>query len=444
MRVLYVAAEAAPLVKVGGLGDVAGSLPLALKRLGVDVRVAIPWYPEIDVQRWKVHEEGNVGVTTLGESDVPVYLLAREVFAETGEHKAIAGTKEEEAWFSGFSDCVVAFLKDSRWKPEIFHGNDWHVARALTALEETSAETLSAWGYTEKNFATILTIHNLSYHSKMLRDAILASDVINAVSPTYAKEILTPEFCEGLCKELGLRKDDLYGVLNGIDYGVWSPETDEKLTAKYTTVTWKTGKTHNKMAVRQQVGLSEDGGMLLGFVGRIDANQKGIGVLVEAMNRLVTLGCQVVVLGTGDPRYEKRLATVATRYPKQVACVLRYDETLAHRIYAGADALLIPSKFEPCGLIQLIGMRYGTLAIARAVGGLSDTIRDGETGFLFTAYSSSGLVGAVERAKGMFSSEPVQWEVMVGRAMREDFSWDRSAGEYVKLYDRAIEKSRRS
>ena len=195
------------------------------------------------------------------------------------------------------------------------------------------------------------------------------------------------------------------------------------------------------MALRQKLGLAKEGGMLLGFVGRIDANQKGIGILAEAMDRLVALGSQVVVLGTGDPKYEKRLALVAARYPKNVACILRYDEDLAHLIYAGADALLIPSKFEPCGLIQLIGMRYGTLPIARATGGLSDTIRDGETGFLFTAYSSQGLVGAVERARDMFAAEPVSWEVLVGTGMREDFSWDRSAEEYLRLYERALAKS---
>src|SRR3989344_1110118 len=441
MRVLYVAAEAAPIVKVGGLGDVAGSLPLALKRLGVELRVVMPWYPEIDALRWQVQENRGVGVTRLGESEVPVYLLARDVFADAGPHKAIAGTKAEETWFSGFCDAVVTFLKDSEWKPEVLHGNDWHVSRALSFVERTSRETFSQWGFTHKNLATILTIHNLSYHPKMMKEAILAADVINAVSPTYAKEILTSDYCEGLCEELNARKADLYGILNGIDYGVWSPETDARVSTNYSTVTWKTGKAGNKMALRQKLGLAKEGGMLLGFVGRIDANQKGIGILAEAMDRLVALGSQVVVLGTGDPKYEKRLALVAARYPKNVACILRYDEDLAHLIYAGADALLIPSKFEPCGLIQLIGMRYGTLPIARATGGLSDSIRDGETGFLFTAYSSQGLVGAVERARDMFAAEPVSWEVLVGTGMREDFSWDRSAEEYLRLYERALAKS---
>ncbi len=442
MRVLFIAAEAAPLVKVGGLGDVAGSLPLALKRLEVDIRLAVPWYTEIDVGRFKVCEENGAGVTTLGKSDVPVYLLAREVFLKTGSHKAIAGTKAEEAWFSGFCEAVVRFLKDSEWKPEILHGNDWHVAKALSFLEKTAPETLAEWGYLEKNLATLLTIHNLSYHPTRLREAILATDIINAVSPTYAREILTPEFCEDLCEELNARKEDVYGVLNGIDYAVWNPETDGYLSECYSTLTWKGGKARNKRELRSRLGLEESTGMLLGFVGRIDANQKGIGVLIQAVERLVALGCQLVVLGTGDPRYERKLNSVAVRYPGKVAMCLRFDEQLAHMIYAGADALVIPSRFEPCGLIQLIAMKYGTLPIAHDVGGLVDTIRDGETGFLFKAYSSVGLVSAVERAKAMYSTEPVGWEMMVTRAMRENFSWERSAGEYIKLYEKAREKSK--
>lgn len=440
MRVLYVAAEAAPIVKVGGLGDVAGSLPLSLKKLGVDIRLAIPWYPEVDTARWQVREFPGGGETRLSESDVPVYLLAKDVFADSGEHKAILGTKEEEQWYARFCQSILEFLRQSAWKPEVLHGNDWHVTEALVGLEKLSVQDLRQWGFGQGNFATLLTIHNLSYHTKVLRLAILAADTINAVSPQYAKEILTPEFCVELCSELNARKADLYGVLNGIDYSVWNPETDPHLVGRYGVGTWKEGKAKNKAALLAQVGLADMGAPLLAFVGRLDPNQKGIKVLAGAVDHLVMLGFQLIVLGTGHRQVEKQLRGISALRPRTAAAVLRYDEELAHLIYAGADALVIPSRFEPCGLIQMIGMRYGTLPIAHAVGGLVDTIRDGETGFLYKDYDS-GLIEALERAREVLVDRGGKRDHMVRVAMVEDFSWERSAREYVRLYEKAMEKS---
>lgn len=442
MRVLYVAAEAAPIEKVGGLGDVAGSLPPAIKKLGVDIRVAIPWYPKIDVKKWNVREVDGVGETRLGETDIPVYLLAREAFAKTGKHKAIVGTKKEEKWFLHFCEALVDFIKRSEWKPEVFHGNDWHVAEALERFEKASAEEIRGWGYEVANLATLLTIHNLSYHTKVLRKAILASDMINAVSPSYAEEILTPEFCEKLCGELNQRKDDICGVLNGIDYSVWDPATDKQLVGTYDKSSWQKGKAKSKLELSKKVGLDGDGSMLLGFVGRLDPHQKGVWILVNSIDKLVELGCQFVVLGTGNKKAEKLLREASRKQKGKVASILKYDEALAHQIYAGSDALLIPSRFEPCGLIQMIAMRYGTLPLAHEVGGLRDSIDDGRTGFLYKDYYSKGLVRAIRRAKKVFSEQPQVWSRMVEAAMGEDFSWDRSAREYVKLYEKALEKSR--
>lgn len=425
MRVLYVAAEAAPIVKVGGLGDVAGSLPPALKKLGVDIRIAIPWYEEIDPRKWQVRERDGVGETKLGESEIPVYLIAREVFAGTGIHQAIVGTAQEERWFSGFCERVVEFVDRSSWKPEVFHGNDWHVSEALVRLGA------------DRSIGTLLTIHNLSYHPKVLRQGILAARVINAVSPNYAKEILTAEFCEGLCEELRSRKADLVGVLNGIDYSYWDPKADPRLDVTYDSQTWQEGKRRNKATLISELGLSSTDRILLGFVGRLDPHQKGVLVFANAIERLVAQGAQIVVLGTGERRSERIIATLCSRFPGSTAAVIRFDEALAHRIYAGADALLIPSRFEPCGLIQMIAMRYGTLPIAHAVGGLRDTIRDGETGFLYEDYSSRGLVRAVTRSHGVFRDESHRWVEMIRRAMGEDFSWERSARAYLKLYEKA-------
>lgn len=441
MRCLYVAAEAAPIEKVGGLGDVGGSLPPAIKKLGVDIRLAIPWYPDIGVAKWNVREVDGVGETKLGDTDVPVYLLAREVFAKTGRHKAILGTREEEKWFAGFCDQVIDFIKKSEWKPQVFHGNDWHVAEALVRFEKATPYELGEWGYGVSNLATLVTVHNLSYHTEVLRKAILVADIINAVSPSYSREIMTPQFCEGLCEDLQTRESDVYGVLNGIDYGVWDPGKDTFISHKYNVDSWREGKEKNKSKLRRELGLTESDSVLLGFVGRLDPHQKGVLVLANAIEKLVDLSVQIVVLGTGARRAEKEISRTTEVHPGQARAVIKYDESLAHQIYASADALLIPSKFEPCGLIQMIAMKYGTLPIAHEVGGLRDTIEDGRTGFLYKDYYSRGLVRVVRRAQQVYQGEPESWAEMVRAAMKKDFSWDRSAEEYVKLYRKALEKS---
>jgi starch synthase len=443
MKVLYVAAEAVPLVKVGGLGDVAGSLPQAIKKLGVDIRLAIPWHKEIDVAKWGLKKIDGVGETRLGNSEVPVYLLARDEFAKVRKHKAIEGTKKEEKRFSKFSESILEFIKSSDWKPDVFHGNDWHVTDALVKFEKATQEDLINWGYSSKNLATLLTVHNLKYHSKVLGVAIQTADLINAVSPSYAKEILTPRFCAGLCEDLIKRRQDIHGVLNGIDYKVWNPERDDLIFNKYGRENWKEGKKASKKVLQEKLGL-KDGGLMLGFVGRLDPGQKGVRLLVNAMERVVGMGCRVVILGTGNPKIEKQVKKAGDKYKGRVSSNITYDEQLAHEIYAGVDGLLIPSKYEPCGLIQMIGMAYGTLPIAHAVGGLKDTIKDGKTGFLYREDSSRGLVAVVKRAKKIFEQDRKRWEEMVKAAMAEDFSWDQSAKEYLKLYEMAISESRKS
>lgn len=442
MKVLFVAAEAAPLVKVGGLGDVAGSLPPAISKLGIDIRLAIPWYPEIDTRKWQIRQENGYGVTVLGDTGIVTYLLAPEVFAKAGEHQAILATKEEERWFAKFSIAVVELVKTSSWKPEVLHANDWHAAEALAELEKIDRETLQSWGYSKgENFATLVTIHNLSYHTKVLKKAIHSADVINAVSPTYAREILTHEYAEGLQKELQARRGDIYGILNGIDYRVWDPAKDEMIF-KFAPAYFQAGKAENKERLIKELGLGgERGGMLVAFVGRLDPHQKGVWIMVNSLERMVGMGVRVVVLGSGDRKAEKILREMGAQFSGRVSVTLKYDEQLAHRIYAGSDALLIPSRFEPCGLIQMIAMRYGTLPIAHAVGGLQDSITEGETGFLYADYYSRGLVRAVSRAKKVFDKDKDRWMRMAVRAMQADFSWGKSAGEYVALYEKALQKS---
>ncbi len=443
MNVLFAAAEAAPLLKKGGLGDVAGSLPLALHKLGVDVQVVLPWHPEIDIARWNVQERQGIGETRLGESEVPVFLLAKDTFATALGSGIQLDVGEEELLYQRFSESMIEFIRSREWKPEVLHGHDWHVSRAMALIELAPGSELHRWGYQDKaNLATLFTIHNLGYFWTSLRQAVLTADIINTVSPSYAKEILTPEFCAELCQELQQRQEDLFGVLNGIDYGIWNPSDDQFLALQYGKENLSEGKENNKAALLQEIGMPGNGGLLVSFVGRLDPKQKGVDVLVQALDKIVSDGSQVVVLGTGDPGLENALRNAQEQYPDKVRVKITYDERLAHLIYAGSDSLVIPSKYEPCGLIQMIAMKYGTLPIAHAVGGLKDTIVDGENGFLFDQYSSEALAQAVERAREVFGRDD-DWKRMVKKGMEKDFSWEMSAQEYVKLYQKAMGKSRK-
>lgn len=444
MKILYAAAEAAPILKKGGLGDVAGSLPPALARIGCDVRLVLPWHPEIDTEAYPIEEKAGYGIGRLGDAGIPVYFVARDEFDKAygdGKHPEMA--KEEEL-YEKFSLGIFEFLKRSDWKPDIFHGNDWHISRALAILEITTGRELYNWGFEEKsNLATVFTIHNLGYFWTSLRQAVLTADIINTVSPSYAKEILTPEYCTQLCPELNQRRSDLYGVLNGIDYGTWNPEIDDKIAFQYRIENRVQGKLENKRRLQEEAGFTASDAMLVGFVGRLDPRQKGVELIAQAIDKFSECGCQLVILGSGDPEIENKFREAGEKHPGLVSANIKYDEAFAHRIYAGADALLIPSKYEPCGLIQMIAMKYGTLPIAHAVGGLKDTIGHGETGYLYDEYSLDAMVGGIMNAQYDFLNNRDNWNRMMENAMWADFSWDRSAEEYVKLYEKALGKSRK-
>jgi starch synthase len=471
LKVLFLAAEATPFVKVGGLGDVAGSLPRALASLGHDVRLAIPGYGAIDwprfrperVARYEVRGAVAAGPAELWQTrndGLPVYLV-------TGPHipkdQRIYGTSIEEdaPKFIFFSLASLAACRELSWKPDVVHGNDWHTGPAVYAL--ASGRRADPFF---RSTATLYTIHNLPYMGRgagryltewglgptdallllpeWARDSLLGvglatADVLTTVSPTYAKEIRTSEGGHGLDGLLRARSDRLHGVLNGIDPETWNPATDPALAERFDLETLGR-RAANAAALREEAGLDPDEhAMLLGMVSRIDS-QKGFDIALPALAQWLDSGGQLVVLGSGDAAIERELASLEVGRRGRASVRFRFDPPYARRIYGSADAFLIPSRYEPCGLTQMIAMRYGAVPIARRTGGLADTITDaGEpqgTGFLFDGYDSISLAHALDRAARVYA-ERDPWIELQRRGMQKDLSWGRSATEYEALYREA-------
>ncbi len=477
LKVLITASECAPFVKVGGLADVIGSLPKALHELGVDVRVVIPKYKEIGATHLAIQpfshfsidfggrEEVSVHESKLLGSDVPIYFLENEKYLSSGgiyfSKDAVADSQEEIRRFAFFSKAIVNFqLSTFNFQFDIIHANDWHTGLVPGLMEAEVASVFTIHNLANQGFADLIETRHASSLQKFLdsttKDSellkwdaqddnldlmlqgITAADVVSTVSPTYAKEILTPEFGEGLHQVLKAREGRLFGILNGIDERVWDPKTDPKIEFNYSVKEGLAGKVANKIYLQKELGLKvSPEPPLIGMVTRL-AEQKGFDLVLDSLKTIFDLGAQLVVLGVGDEEIEKELKTNLSD-EGIFSFVNRFDEELAHRIYAGADLFLMPSKFEPCGLVQIIAMRYGALPIVRATGGLKDTVKDEGTGFVFDEYSSEALLEAVERAVGRFGVENIQFRQMVSKAMREDFSWSRSAKKYLQLYQKALE-----
>ncbi|MEK7554730.1 MAG: glycogen synthase [Patescibacteria group bacterium] len=440
MRVLFAASELTPIAKVGGLGDVIGALPKAEAKLGVEAEVVIPFYEVVRSGNWKpermfsLDERTAVWRTFIPNSTIPVYLIENDEFLSQGpvyfEKTAFVGTQKEIDRFTFFSKTVATLIDRGFFKPDIVHANDWHTGALVSMLEG-------------KKVNTIFTIHNLANQGtaggrNLMAEGIRGADFITTVSPTYAKEILTSEYGEGLDEILRSRQKNLKGILNGIDYEFWNPAEDAFLFKQYTKETVREGKAENKKAVLQSFGL-EGGAPLFGLVARL-TSQKGIDFITDSIPLFFEkYDARFVCLGQGAPIYETALKRLAERFPDRVQVRFGFNEELAHRIYAGSDFFLMPSRFEPCGLGQMIAMRYGTIPIVRSTGGLKDSVKQRKTGFVFKAASAKSFRSGLQTAMHVYEQNISNFETMRIRAMEENFDFEVSAKAYIKLYRTLLE-----
>lgn len=473
MNVLFLAAEATPFIKVGGLGDVAGELPRALRRRGVDVRLALPLHAGVDargvdierttrieVQRASGAEPVTVHTGRMG--DLPVFLVDGEPIRSAA---GLYGEPASDAFkFTLFSLAALAACETFGWAQDVVHANDWHTAPAIIALDR-QRNTHSAWRTT----ATLLSLHNLPFmgvggeaglqefgltpasvgplpewaRGLPLPLGLLHADAIAPVSPSYGREIQSPEFGCGLEGFFASRQADIRGILNGIDPDIWNPSTDRALRRTFDR-RHLDRRASNKAALEQELGWEpQPDRPLLAMVTRMDA-QKGVDLALQALPRLADLAWRFVLLGTGDPALEQGAAAFADAHADRVRFLARFDPGLSRRMYGGADLLLVPSRYEPCGLAQMIAMRYGCLPLVHAVGGLRDTVipadvRGAGTGFLFEAASPTALGDALRRALSTYDDR-ARWAQMQRNAMSQDFSWEESAAAYQCLYEELVER----
>jgi len=479
LKLLFLGAEAAPFAKTGGLGDVVGALPKALAAMGHDVRVAIPAYQSIETAfqngkwdlkampwEWKVPTGAGLlpaGLlhTTIPGSEVPIYFVAeRNLFGRS----EIYGYDDDPYRFCFFSRAALDLVAALNWKPDVIHAHDWHAAPALMWLATTGQ-----WDERYRGIASLFTIHNLAHQGLAPRSALdylvvntppIAEDgygavnfmargifhatLINTVSPTYAREIISPDGGARLDGLLRFRHYDVHGILNGLDFDVWNSATDKRLAHPFEAGTIDS-RLFNKRALQERAGLPQrDDVPLVAMVSRLDW-QKGLDIMGHVVHLLMNgfAGeAQFVVLGTGVREYEEMFARLAGYHKEKMTAFLDYDANLAPLIYGGADIFLMPSRFEPCGLGQLIAMHYGCVPVVRATGGLADTVRDGLTGFTFYDYSVDDFWRAVQRAIYIYSVDKQSWRAIQHNGMTADFSWQTSAVGYQQLYEWAMARVR--
>jgi len=481
LKILFVSAEVAPFAKAGGLADVCGSLPKALAALGHEVRVVMPAYQPVEAayrggqQGLRAHpvtlqvpmgtEAVPAGVleAVLPGSEVPIYFIAE--WHRFGGRPFFYGYGDDAYRFAFFSraalDLTFAAL---RWRPDVVHAHDWHTAPAVTWL--------STAGQCDERYAgqtTVFTIHNLRHQGtapwhifrylgilthglveerhgqvNFMARGIHHATMVSTVSPTYAREIMTYEGGSGLDGLLRHRHFDVHGILNGLDYEVWNPATDRYLAAPFDAGTLER-RAENKRALQARAGLPERADVpLVGMVTRLDG-QKGLDITGHALHLLMNGhagDAQCVVLGAGEARYEGMLRHLAGYHRGRMTAFLGYDPELAPLIYGGSDVFLMPSLFEPCGLGQLIAMRYGSVPVVRTTGGLADTVRDGVTGFTFPGYSSDDLWNALRNALHIYRVDPESWRAVQRQGMASDYSWASSARAYQQVYEWAIARTR--
>lgn len=467
MKILFIASECAPMAKVGGLADVIGSLPKTLKELGIDVSVIIPFYGAIEIKKGKLNlfkkgvevefggekEFFDLWRTKLPQSNVSLFLIDNKKFFEGDiyiEKDASSGGSEKEARrFLFFSSAAIKAAE--LMKSDILHCHDWHVGLIPYLIKKSNL-----------NFKTLITIHNMGYQGiyspklvnqllktdfletvNCLKEGILSADLINTVSPNYAKEILTKDFGFGLENYLKQRKKDLFGIINGLDERQFNPEIDSCIVKNYSIKNLK-NKKENKNYLQEKCFGKKSDLPLIGIIARLTA-QKGLDLIRDIFSALMKENIQMILLGKGIKEFEDFFFEKSRQNPDKFFAKIEFDEKLAHQIYAGADIFLMPSHFEPCGLGQLIAMKYGTIPVARKIGGLKDTIENVRckyknekisaigTGFLFKEYKSQKLLAAIKRALSFFENKKI-WKQIQKNAMAQDFSWRNSAKQYLKIY----------
>ncbi len=477
MKVLQVAAEIYPLLKTGGLADVLGALPQALMALGADVRLVLPGVPAIAdavLQQTPVCEFGplfgaariTLRLGHMPHSMVPVYVIdAPYLYRRPGDPYRASDGAEWSDNFQRFAllGWTAAHLAagelDPSWVPDVVHAHDWHAGLACAYMA----------AHPGTQAASVMTVHNLAFQGlfasedfsllglprsfmdaqglefydqiSFLKAGLQYAHRVTTVSPSYAREIATREFGCGMEGIVRQRGTDVCGILNGVDPAVWNPQTDVNLAAPYSALRLS-GKSRCKQALQVELGLTPDvAAPLFGVVSRL-THQKGLDLLLAALPELLRQGGQLVLLGTGESALEAAFVAMAQAHPEQVAARIGYDEAFAHRIVAGADAILVPSRFEPCGLTQLYGLRYATLPLVRRVGGLADTVVDANelnlqtgnaTGFVFDDPTPAALQAALQHAIAIFR-QPKLWRQMMLQAMAQDFSWQGAAESYLALY----------
>ena len=472
MKVCFIAAEAAPFVKVGGLGDVIGSLPKALRELGVDARVILPLYSSIDRERfglkYKAYQfvdlgwrHSYCGIFETEVDGVPCYFVDNEQYFN---RDSIYGQIDDGERFAFFSKAALEILPALDFKPDVVNVNDWHTALSVIYLDVLKSREAEFY----KDMKSVLSIHNIEFQGKfnpyemgnlfglenkyfdaliyngdlnLLKGAIQLADRVNTVSETYAREILDPYFSYGLDKILNVEQGKLRGILNGIDVDKFNPKTDPMIPVNYDLKTFE-DKVQNKLAFQKEMDLEVNADIpLIGMVTRL-THQKGIDLILQASEDILRTGAQLVILGTGDAHYESALRSLEHYRHDRVRSILLFSNEMSAKIYAASDLFLMPSKTEPCGLSQLISMRYGTVPVVHRVGGLRDTVIpftgvEGN-GFTFESFQAGDMMDAIYRAVTCFYQSPEEWKQIIKNNLQKDVSWEQSAKKYLDLYHEVV------
>lgn len=475
--ILMAAAEGLPFVKTGGLADVIGSLPASLAEMGHEVKVVLPLYKKIAQNNFQDLTWCASYTVNINYREVPVTVYSQTVgkvayffIQHQGyfERDALYGYEDDGERFAYFQKAVIEMLNQLNYWPNIVHCHDWQTGMIPCMVRETHSSDPRY-----SNIRFVYTIHNLLFQGNFgpemldsclglpyylldngnvrfdggisfMKSGILYADKVTTVSPTYAQEILTPQYGEHMEAVLNMRKYDLWGIVNGIDTQLWNPATDKSIPFHYDKVTISKGKIDDKMALQKELGLAVDPSVLLvGVVGRL-TYQKGFYLMMEKVSELAGMPIQLAILGTGEEPIQNAFRDMENQNKGKVCFYQGYNEDLAHRIYAGSDLFLMPSLFEPCGLSQLCSLRYGTLPLVRETGGLKDTVNPynefdkSGNGFSFTNYDANEMMNTLKNAVNVYYNKPEDWKILQRNALNTDVSWENSARVYSQLYSEVM------